>query len=395
MNRTRTIPLWFIVFLAALAVLILPGMVAAAPVQGSLLGATVSTVTTDLPITPTIAVPGVFSLTFGDDMNATQLDILSLNAIASVDGLSLGQTVGWDAITLSQKQPIVTNAATISGAQVTVQGPSSGYSTDASAQISLHPSRALQADATVSVSYDGLNRLLGFTVQDAAISAPTWPVGLNVTGLNSRNGSLAIDSAQIDVPVAGSVVTVNGLKLGNGKASWDGITVAQSAAAPLKIGNVATISDAQVNIQGSGGGPANTASAHFEFNAGDVAHVEGEMIGVINRAGGPSGVALKDGMTAVQIPGWDLQLTGMNSVQGGMTVDKISFAAKPINLTAEMTGVTVGSSGGFTFDEAQITYLPGQDGGSEPTAGGFKMTMTKTDAGYILTTSTLLPIAAR
>ena len=47
----------------------------------------------------------------------------------------------------------------------------------------------------------------------------------------------------------------------------------------------------------------------------------------------------------------------------------------------------------MTFDEAQITYLPGAEG--QPAPGAFQMTMTKSDAGYILTTTSLLPIAAR
>ena len=47
----------------------------------------------------------------------------------------------------------------------------------------------------------------------------------------------------------------------------------------------------------------------------------------------------------------------------------------------------------MTFDEAQITYLPGEEG--QPAPGAFQVTMTKSDAGYILTTTSLLPIAAR
>ena len=45
----------------------------------------------------------------------------------------------------------------------------------------------------------------------------------------------------------------------------------------------------------------------------------------------------------------------------------------------------------MTFDEAKITYHPARSAAP----GGFQMTMTKSDAGYILTTTSLLPIAAR
>jgi len=139
-----------------------------------------------------------------------------------------------------------------------------------------------------------------------------------------------------------------------------------------------------LSVPGPGQEQPTTVSANFDFNAGNVAHVQGEVIGVRDQTGGPSGVALKDTTASVQIPGWDLQLTGINSVQGGVKVDKITFAAEPINLTAELTGVTVGAGGGMTFDEAKVT------GGD-----GFQMTMTKSDAGYVLTTTSLLPMAAR
>jgi hypothetical protein len=148
-----------------------------------------------------------------------------------------------------------------------------------------------------------------------------------------------------------------------------------------------------LSVPGSGAEQATTLSANFEFNAGDVAHLEGQVIGVRDQTGGPSGVALKDTTASVQIPGWDLQLTGINSVQGGVKVDKISFGAEPINLAAELTGVTIGAGGGMTFDEAQVTFMPNE--GGQPAPGAFQMTMTKSDAGYILTTTSLLPIAAR
>ena len=129
-------------------------------------------------------------------------------------------------------------------------------------------------------------------------------------------------------------MTINGLETGSSGTSWDSLSIAQGPNAALKLGDVATISGIELSVPGSGSEQATTLSANFEFNAGEVAHLEGQVIGVKDSTGGPSGVALKDTTATVQIPGWGLQLSGINSVQGGVKVDNISFAAEPINLTA-------------------------------------------------------------
>jgi hypothetical protein len=504
MNHTRSIALCSVALLAALAIMVAPGAASAAP--------TYSTVIVDAPIQPNFSIPGVFSLIFGDNTSPTQLQIPGLNATATVDGLTLGPTLGWNAITLNQQQPSVTDAATISGAQVAVGGPQTGYSAVGSAQVDLHPGPGLQAKGTVGIVYDGMSKSGGMMIQDASVMVPTWPVGFTMTGVNTGPGMLTADSVQVGIPAAGSAVTVEGFRTGNAGTGWDSLTFAQSSDAPLQISNMATISGIELDVPGSGSeqrlsgsaqialhpgpglqaqgtiavgsngasgstgvmlqdgsltmptwpvslavtgintdqggltidsaevgipavgtavivnglhtgssgtswdslsfaqGPdaalklgnvatisgielsipsasteqATTLSANFEFNAGDVAHLQGQVIGVKDSMGGPSGVALKDTTASVQIPGWGLQLSGINSVQGGVKVDNISFAAEPINLTAELTGVTVGAGGGMTFDEAKVT------GGD-----GFQMTMTKSDAGYVLTTTSVLPIAAR
>jgi hypothetical protein len=230
-------------------------------------------------------------------------------------------------------------------------------------------------------------------IQDASVTMPTWPVSLAITGINTGQGTLTVDSAQVGIPAVGSAVTVNDLSAGSGGTSWDSLSFAQGPDAALKIGDVATISGVELNVPGPGSEQAATLSADFEFNVGEVAHLEGTVIGVKDQTGGSSGIALQDTYASVQIPGWDLQLAGINSVQGGVKVENISFAAEPIHLTAELTGVTVGAGGGMAFDQAQITYLPTKDG--KPAPGAFQVTMVPSDAGYILTTTSLLPIAAR
>jgi hypothetical protein len=514
MNPIRSISLCSVIALAAVAILILPGTACAAPAY--------SAVVVDSPIQPTFSIPGIFSLIFGDNSGPTQLVIPGLNATATVDGLTLGPSFGWNAITLSQQQPATTDAATISGAQVNVGGPQSGYSATASAQVELHPGPGFQADGMVGLVYDGMIKSAGVMLQDGSVMAPTWPVGLDLTGINTGQGTLTIDSAQVGLPIiasamnvngfrtgsagtswdsltlaqspdvplkigevatisgiqldvpgvgteqattltaqialhpgpgfqaegtvgvvrdgaskssgmmiqdasvtiptwpvglamtgintgqgmltvdkaqvgipaVGTAVTVNGLSAGSGGTSWDSLSFAQGPDAALKIGDVATISGVELNVPGPGSEQATTLSADFKFNVGDVANLEGTVIGVKDRTGGPSGIALQDTSASVQIPGWDLQLAGINSVQGGVNVENISLAAEPIHLTAELSGVTVGAGGGMTFDEAKVTYAPSNANG-QPAAGAFQMTMTKSDAGYVLTTTSLLPIAAR
>jgi len=276
------------------------------------------------------------------------------------------------------------NVATISGIELNVPAPGSEQGASGSAQIEVSPGPGLQAEGTVTVGYDEATGSRGVMLQDGSVTVPTWPVGASLTGINTGPEGLTIDSAQLALPVAGSAVTVEGFQAGSGGTSWNSLSFAQSPDAPIKIGNVATISGIELNVPTAGAEQATTLSADFEFNAGDIAHLEGQVIGVRDQTGGPSGVALKDATASVQIPGWGLQLTGINSIQGGMKIDKVSFAAEPIDLTAELTGVTVGAGGGMTFDEAKVT------GGD-----GFQMTMTKTDAGYVLTTTSVLPIAAR
>ena len=393
MNRTRSISLFLVLSLAALTVFALPGTASAAPDYSSLLARTNNTAIVDAPVQPTFAIPGIFSLLLGDNTSATQLDVPSLNATATVSGLMLGPTMSWDAITLSQKQPAVTEAGTISGAQVTVQGPQTGYSGNMSAQFDLHPGPSLQATGSVAVVYDGVNKTAGVALQDTSVTVPTWPVGFALSGVNTQAGTMTVDSAQVGIPAIGATVTVNGLQTGSAGTSWDSMVVAQSPGAELKAGSVASLSDIKLSVPGAGSEQAATVSANFAFNAGEIAHLEGTAIGVKDRTGGPSGIALQDTFASIQIPGWGLQFEGINSVQGGVKVDNIAFAAEPIHLTAELTGVTIGAGGGMTFDEAQVTFMPGEDG--QPAPGAFQMTMTKSDAGYVLTTTSLLPIAAR
>ena len=220
MNRTRSIVLCSTLFLAVVSVLLLPGAVSAAPAYNAII--------VDSPVQPTFSIPGFFSLIFGDSGGATQLEIPGLNATATVDGLTLGPTLAWNAVTLSQIEPAVSEAGTISGAQVNIGGPETGYSGTASAQIDLHPGPGFQAQGTVGLVYDGMSKSAGVILQDAAVMVPTWPVGLDLAGINTGQGALTINSAQVGLPVIATAMKVNGFRTGSTGTSWDSLTLSQS-----------------------------------------------------------------------------------------------------------------------------------------------------------------------
>ena len=160
--------------------------------------------------------------------------------------------MGWNSIILNQKQPAVTAAGLISGGQATVGGPQTGYSANATAQVELHPGPGLQAEGTVGIVYDGMSRSAGVMLKDAAMKMPTWPVGLDLSGINTGQGTLTIASAQVGLPVIASAMKVNNFRTGNTGTGWDSLTLAQSSDAPLTIGTAATISGIQLNLPQAG-----------------------------------------------------------------------------------------------------------------------------------------------
>jgi|GEM_PF-993243 len=403
MKRSRW-HLWLIAFALGLAALMWSSTAAAAPDNGPLLDHASNTVIVDSPVQPTFAIPGIFSLSLGQGfsqegdnikLDTAEVDLPALNATATVNGLTFGFTKGisgWDSITVAQSQPGGNQAVTVSGAQVSVQGPTANYSTAASARIDVHPNAAVQAGATFAASYDGLARTLGFTIHDGDAMMQAGPVKFVVTGLNNEPATFTIATAEMDVPAIGATATLNGYKLENGRANWDALNIAQNPDAALRAGNFATVSEIKVEIKDSSASYATTAGAHFELNAGQTAHTQGQLLIIANPAGQQSGVALANGSATLQVAGWNLELAGINSINGGAKIDTMTLTAQPINLEVVMTGVVLGGSAGFAFDQAKITYLPGQNAQDVSAAGGFQMTITRNgDAGYVLTTTTMIP----
>lgn len=376
--------LCLIVLALGLLALALPGTAAAAPYQGSAL----SGIVVDTPVQPTFALPGVFSLKFGDSAGSAEVDLPSLNAVATVSGLTFSPQVGWDSISLKQKQPQATSAGAISQAQVTVAGATKGYSTEGTAQVKLAPSPALQASGKMGFRYDGMSKQTGFALQNFDFAVAAGPANVSVKNLNTDTNAVSFDTAQVAVPAAGVTASVTGYQMKNGKADWKALTIAQDAKGKAILGSVGSLSQMQVSLAGPSAGYATTASSNFTLDFGKAVHADGKVYGIFNAPNKLNGMALSNANLAVSMPGLGLQMTGINSINSGVKIDTVSFSADPLKLDAEMKGVVVGGTSGFDFDQAKLTYAPS-------TANSLEVTLAKGAQGYVLTTTSVIPTARR
>lgn len=371
--------LWCVVFVLGLVLLALPGVAWAAPANSSTL--------VDEPIQPTFAVPGVFSLRLGDRLSTAEVDLPTINATATVSGLRLGSSPDWDTISITQREPKVVQSGTISGLQATVQGPSTGYSTSVSANVDVHPSEAFRATGTFAVSYDGLARSFGVGVQEGNLAMTAGPAKIAIVGANTGGGTLAIDKMGIAVPAFGAAVILDGYTVDHGRADWNNLSVVIPGA---KIGDVAAISNVQADIPGPSAlatRPVNV-SANVALNVGQVVQVEGQLGTTVDPVTRQSTVTFNNGNVAVGVPAWNLAFLGVNTGSQGVTIDHIALQAQPINMTVEMSGVAVGGTSGFSFEQARLTQAGDGQGN-----GGFEMLMTRTPQGYVVQTVSLIPVA--
>jgi hypothetical protein len=365
--------------------LALPGAAAAAPVQGRLYDSDI----VQGPVQPSLGIPGAFMLSFGKDMSEAQVDLPALNAVATVNGLSFSPSPSWDSLVLKQKQPFVSQGASITEAQATIAGPSKGFSSSGTAQVMVNPNPALKASGKVGYVYDAMNKRTGFAVQNGALDLALAPAKVSMSGINTGQNALSIDSAKVEIPAAGVGVALSGYQMKDGKADWKTLAVAQDPKSSLALGNVGKLSNVQVTVAGPSAGNATVASANFAFGSGKAFQADGKVYIVNNPATKQSGVAFSDTNIALQAPGFGVAVNGITSTKGGVMIDEVTLTAQPLNLQAEVTGVVVGGTSGFTFEEAKLTY--GQ-GATKP--GGFEMTVTKSPQGYLLTTQSMVPATA-
>ncbi len=350
-----------------------------------------------------ISVPGVFSLWLGQGLSTrdnrlvldgAEVDLPALNATATVDGFTFSlrdSSYGWDAITVTQAGPRESDALTIADTQVVVQGPAANFSTDLSTRIDLHPSPEVQAGANVLFSYDGLTGQAGVAVADGGVQATVGPATVAVDGLSTTDGVIAVDTAQVVLPDAGVGLRLDGFTNASGQPEWQSLTwVGQE----FQLGNAVKLSNNVIAIPGPSA--ADTApvggTTSFEINAGDLAQANGQLVVTYDRTTGQPSFRLIDGSATLGAAGWTLAANGINAGQGEVTVDTIQMTAAPLSLQAQVSGLTLDPAAGASFDQARVLYLPDPAAG-ERTVAGFELVIDSTSAGYIVTTTTLLPAA--
>lgn len=376
------------VFVLVFLALALPGTAAAAPDGSIALRPASGSILVDQPTQPTFAVPGIFVLKFGEKAGNAELDLPSLNTIGTVTGLTISPSVNWETLTVSQKQPaLLAGAATITEGKLTVQGANKGYNSEGSILIKAD-SPSFKASGKLGFRYEAVSQRGGFTLQNASVAIATDPVKLSLTGMNSTDGGLTIDAVKLDVPAANANVTLSNYKVQNGRAEWKAISVANAANTAVQFGNVASISDMQLSVAGPANNYATVGSARLKVNGGQAAQLDAQLYFVNDPTKRQTGVAMGKGNMTFQIPGWKVKVDGINSVEGGVKVDTISLASQPLDLTAEVTGVVASTTAGLSFEQAKLTY------GASSGSGGFQATITHTDAGYVLTTTTVLSAVA-
>ena len=82
---------------------------------------------------------------------------------------------------------------------------------------------------------------------------------------------------------------------------------------------------------------------------------------------------------------------GVNAGQKGASVDTMLLTAEPLGVQVQVSGLAVDDSSGLTFDQARLLYQPAPASGQA--VAGFELVVDSTDAGYVVTTTTLLPTA--
>jgi hypothetical protein len=348
-----------------------------------------------------VAIPGIFSLLLGSGGTAEggalalgpmQFDLASLNSTAKVEGLKFGNgQFDWDALTVSQNQPSGSPAFVVSEAQATVRGPSTGYSTDATAHVKMQPNEAVQGEATVGIAYDGLARKMGIMVGDGNLTADTAQGKVEVRNLNTGLGTLTVDEAKVTSPATGGSVAVNGLQVGSKGTSWDALSVNQPK---VQLGNGATLSDLTLIVHGPAQGYATEGGVRVELNAGDLGTAEAQIGLMYDPSSGKFYAALSDGSITLTTDAFSAQLTGISYMGSTLNIDTVSIALPKLRIQGEMSGVTVGGNSAVDFQEAWVRYLPDPNAGGS--FNGIQVTVQKAEGSYLVTTQALVtPVAKK
>lgn len=403
MQHTRLKGLGLALFLAGGLAMGAPHAVAAAAHDNSLIRSQDSAEVTQPPDGPMVSVPGVFSLWLGQGfssrngalgLESAQVDLPAINATATIDGFTFSlrdQSYGWDSITLAQVEPMGSESLMITDTQARVQGQSANFSTELSTRVDLDSGEAGQAGATIMLGYDGLTGQPSFSVADGSATMTVGPANVVVDGLNTGDGALSVEAAQVTLPDAGMGVRVDGFTMVDGQADWQALTWFGEE---FKLGDVATFSNNLVIVPGPGATDRASvgATTSFAIGSADSSNASGQLVFVVDPATGQPALALLDGNAVLGSAGWSLAASGVNTSPQGTAVDSVALTAQPLGIQAQVSGVAVDETGGLTFDQARFLYQPDPTA-EQRTVAGFELVIDSTDAGYIVSTTTLLPTA--
>ncbi len=201
---------------------------------------------------------------------------------------------------------------------------------------------------------------------------------------------MTIDNVSVNGARTGATVAVSGFQSGPAGVDWDTLDVTLG---PMAIGNALVVSPAEVHVGGSTTGYARSAVVGLDLKAGDVAQVHGDVVTTMDPTTGARQFAVQNGSAQVGVRGFSMGFDGMSTSPAGTSVDNVKLQADQVGLTAEVKGLTVDPDGQAAFDTATVQYQP--QAANAGTSSGFVMQIDRTDAGYVMTTKTLLPTARR
>lgn len=381
MKKRRRLLSVVVVLVIGLAALVGPASVAAADDGGTM---------TDGGLT--FAIPGILSLMGlpGDQGAAITLDLANLNATATLEGMGFGpRGFDWKAVTVAQKVPAGMQGVTISDAKASIAGPSTGFSTDASAHLEVRPSDALQAQATVGLTYNGLTRQTYVAVSDVGFAVDTPAVGVELANLSNLGGAVTADSAQLAFPAAGATTTLSGVNISPRGLDFDALTVQQRG---LMAGQAAALRDLQLVIRGPSGAYATEGSVVVQLNAGGLAQAEAKISLMYEPTTGKFVANVSEGSAWLRTEALTVELSGITYSGSTLQIEKIALAVPPARLSGEISGIVVGG-GGIAFQEAWLRYTP------DPAAGGafsgLAFGVENVEGAYVFTTQATIKPAVQ
>ncbi len=350
MKNVRLLLSCLALLLVGLLALALPGTAAAAAAAGDFV--VVDDGDTAQPTSSAIDIPGILTILLGAagaqqpgalTLGPIQLDVPTVNATAAVSGLSYGRNgVGWDAITLSQKEPQTAGAVTISGAQASIGGPSTRYSSDLSAHLAVQPSEAVKAEGTLSVNYDGMTGQTTAGLSDFGLAVDTPSVNAQVAGATNAATGLSFDTLAIDLPGTPVSADFSGLNITSAGPDWDTITVTQTE--PQTAGPV-TISGAQASVGGPSARYSSDLSAHVAVQPSAAVKAEGTLSVNYDGMTGQTTAGLSDFGLAVDTPSVNAQVAGTTDPATGVALDTLAIGLPGAGADTELTGFTITSAG--------------------------------------------------